>query len=308
MLQRIAAMVREGNPMARVLDEIDKMLAVIDREATADAEHKKFCESERAEGGSTLTEKSTQITRLEGDIVTLTDSIEDPVVGLLHEIEKFEDDLKTNGDAQSSETQHRRAENLEYQKEIASLDSAEGLLTSAAHVLERYYAQLSEDAPALVQVRRGREDLEPPSTWDDKYDGQSESGAEAIRMIQFLVDNTKKERFKVHEAEMLSQQAFEDSMQGLKSEEKALQKGLAEARSALSKAKESLSAKKEDLAVTTKEHATIEAYLAKIKPGCDFIEEHFERRDNTRASERTALRRTATLLRDSPAYKALAVA
>ena len=47
----------------------------------------------------------------------------------------------------------------------------------------------------------------------------------------------------------------------------------------------------------------IENYLEKIKPGCDFITENFDLREENRATETTALEKAEGLIKDTPAYK-----
>ena len=43
--------------------------------------------------------------------------------------------------------------------------------------------------------------------------------------------------------------------------------------------------------------------MAKIKPGCDFITENFDEREDNRATETAALVKAEGLIKDTPVYK-----
>merc|ERR1719453_1823597 len=74
-----------------------------------------------------------------------------------------------------------------------------------------------------------------------------------------------------HSDEEQAQHSYEDSMADLKKEQADLEKTRAE-----------LEQKKEELEKETAGKLATEAYLEKIKPGCDFITEHFEYREESR--------------------------
>merc|ERR1719213_1244104 len=90
---------------------------------------------------------------------------------------------------------------------------------------------------------------------------------------------------------------YEDSMTSLKKQE-------AEDEKRLSKLQEKLLEAQEDLKATTEDKEAIEAYLAKIKPGCDFITENFDIREKNRKTETEALEKCQDLIKGTPAYKA----
>merc|ERR1719301_243221 len=56
--------------------------------------------------------------------------------------------------------------------------------------------------------------------------------------------------------------------------------------------------------VSETQKEAIEAYLEKIKPGCDFITTNFDTREEYRKIEKEALEKAVELLKASPAYKA----
>merc|ERR1719445_971978 len=92
-------------------------------------------------------------------------------------------------------------------------------------------------------------------------------------------------------------------MTALKKEEKELQENLAKLKVTLAEAEETLLGKQAEHKATVAEKEAIEAYLLKIKPGCDFITENIETRKANRKDEEEALKGAVKLLKASPAYQ-----
>jgi len=302
-LQHIQAMIKAHNPFETVLAEIKKMLALIKEEGKADVERKKWCEDERAESKKTIKEKGNQIATLASEVDSLTATIKDPVTGLLKQISTSEEDLSLNLEDQASQTEERKQENMEYQKNAADLDKASELLQSAIKVLKKYYESIA-DQPSFVQVWVAKDAPAPPSTWDDKYEGQrNEGGSSVISMLEFILDNTNKEEKLAHDTELMAQHDFEDSMEKLKDSEASLQKSLASLKLSLAEKEELLQGKKKDLSATTQEKEAVEAYLVEIKPGCDFIMKNIGTRDAHRVAEITGLQNAVQSIKGTPAFR-----
>merc|ERR1719181_2132647 len=92
-------------------------------------------------------------------------------------------------------------------------------------------------------------------------------------------------------------------MADLKKKEAASEKSLAEMQKTLADKEQELLEAQEDLKETTKDKESIEAYLLKIKPGCDFITKNFDTREKNRATEKAALEKAIKLIKGTPAYK-----
>lgn len=303
LLSRAMALLQANNPFAVVLAEIKKMIDLIADEEKADQEQFDWCVSERKTNNDNLGAKKKQITALEGSIQDLVDAIEKPVSGLQDMIAKAETDLEENIKSQKTETSDRADDNLAYQKNIESLVEAEQLLTKAIKVLKVYYEQVLKDAGAtqLLALSASAKPA-PPPTWGDTYKGQKSGGVDAIGMLEFILKNTKDEETQAHEEEKTAQHAFEDSMILLKKGQQGLLDSIAGLKLDLAKKQEELLGKRDDLSATTAEKEAIEAYLLKIKDGCDFIQDNLASRKNNRKDEKAALENAVTLLKQTPTY------
>jgi len=307
-VQKIVAMVKKGNPFAEVLDQIEKMLKLNEEEGKSDKENLDWCNEERTTNDEKHSEKVDQIDTLTGEIEELNTTINDPETGLKKQIKSTEESLSMCIEAQKTETKDRMEANSAYQTDIKNLVSAEEILTKALKVLKKYYDALAEkieaEAEAASLLQNNREDPEVPDTWKSStVEGQSEKGNGAIGMLKFILESTQTEEHEAHSDEESAQHAYEDSMQGLKDEEASLEKNLADLQKTLADKEEEHLLKQEELKKVTDEKISIEEYLTKIKPGCDFITENFETRETNRKTEKEALEKATTLIKDTPAYK-----
>lgn len=301
MMARIASLLEADNPFTTVLAAIDEMLKTITDEADLDKEKETWCFDERKQKNSDLADSEAQISTLEGEIQVLVTAIGDPLTGLKVQIKATEDSLTENVASQTSETGQRTEENLAYQKNIEELVEVKDLITKALTVLKAYYEEaMKTDGTGFIQTKK--EDPKPPSTWTT-YDGQSSQGNSAIGMLEFILSNAKAEETEAHKAESQAQELYEKSMTDLKALEAADQKLLADLQGELAEKEKELLDKNKDLKATEEVKASIEAYLLKIKPGCDFIVQNIALRDRARDEETTALVGAKRLIEDTPVYK-----
>merc|ERR1719353_1978158 len=92
-------------------------------------------------------------------------------------------------------------------------------------------------------------------------------------------------------------------MTDLKKEEATCQDSIADLSEQLAEKEKSLIETNEALAKTTAEHTAVVKYLLKIKPGCDYITENIDVRDEHRGKEIEALQGAEESLKGTPAYK-----
>jgi len=301
-VMKIASLVQAENVFEVVLDEIDKMLKVIEEEGKVDKENLDWCNEERTENNDNLEKRKDEIATLEGEIQDLTTTIEDPETGLKAQIKQTEESLATNDKSQITQTKERTESNLLYQEDVKNLVAAESILKKAIKVLRKYYDKLEKRMAAEAGAFLQREDPDAPETWDN-YSGQSSKGGDAIKMLEFILEETQKEETEAHSDEETSQHAYEDSMTSLKEEQANLEKTLANLQKELAEKEKELLMKKDELKKTIEEKLAIEAYLLKIKPGCDFITKNFDDRESNRAIETKALNKAIELIKGTPVYK-----
>jgi len=304
-ISKVVASLKAGNVFSTVLDEIDNMIKLIGEEAAADLKNKEWCETERSENKASLAQKNADIISLDSTIDEKTKDINAPKTGLKAQIESTETALVQNTESQKTETAERTEDNLAYQQDIKNLQSAQSILNKALKVLEAYYNDLSKKLAAGEALIQHKEEPNAPEAWkgDGSYAGQKDQGGDIIKMLTFILDESVKEENEAHADEEKAQADYEDSMAQLKSEEASAQKSLVDLQETLATTEKELLEAQEDLKATTKDKEAIEAYLLKIKPGCDFIKTNYDLREKNRKTEKDALEKAISLIKATPAYK-----
>jgi len=300
-LARVAAMLELGNPFTAVLDEIDKMLVLLDEEQKTDDENKAWCETERDENNKLMEEElEPKVEDLKNMITKLDEDINKPEEGLKDSIKQAEKDINANREAQEEETAARKEENTAYTQSVRNFDDAQVILKKAIAVLTKFYESMKKpEKEAFVQ----KEEPAPPEAFEDDYKGQSEKGNEVVEMIEFILKENEEEEAEVHKDEEASQHAYEDSMQTLTDEQKDLEENLAKMHEELAEKIKSLEEARDNLDVTEKALKKVERYLEKIKPGCDFAVDNYDTRKENRGKEKKALEDAIDKLKGTPAFK-----
>jgi len=298
-LANVVVLLEADNPFSKVLEEIEKMVSLIDAEQKADDDQKAWCETEREESHTKKDEKEIKIDELKNKITKLEDTIDNPETGLKATIKSTETDINVNHDGQVTETLERQNENTIYQKNIKNTVGAEKLLEKAIKILNLFYEEAGKKEE-LVQ-----EDPKGPETWDEEDSGsQTKAGGDVIQMLEFILEETNKAEKMAHSDEEEAQHSYEDSMTELKKEFMELQENLAKLHESLADAVKSLGEMREELTVTEKDLVAVKRYLKQLKPGCDFIADNYDTRTENRGKEKTALEGAVKTLKGTPAFKA----
>jgi len=166
-----------------------------------------------------------------------------------------------------------------------------------------YVKVYDEENPVVLMQK---EEPAPPEA-DFSETGQGQA-TDAVSMLGFILEETKKEEAQAHTDEEEAQKTFEDTMNDLKTQEAACLETIADLTEELASTEKSLEETQIDLEKTTKEKIALETYLLKIKPGCDFITENIDTRKDNRAAETSALKTAKEKLMGTPAYKSAAAA
>merc|ERR1719331_2530987 len=137
-LARIAAAVAAENPFVKVLDMINKTVALIDKEQEDDATKVAWCNNEKTVNEENKGYKETDIATLTTNLGNLETVLTDTKAN----IEAATTGLQTCRDSQASETESRQAANAVFQTTLANTQEAEKILGKAISVLKKYYAWL----------------------------------------------------------------------------------------------------------------------------------------------------------------------
>lgn len=297
-LAGLAALVSTGNPFEKVISEIDNMQTRITKEGQQDKKKFDWCAVEVAGNSKGQAEKDSQVTSLTASIDQLQKSIDEMSTNLATQ----KTELSENQVQQKQQTDLRKSETAEYEKNVADLVSTEKLIGQGMQVLKKFYDSVAPKSGSFIQIKEHRQ-LQAPDTKDGPYSGQSDAGKTVIGLLEDIKAKTKEEEDAAHKAEKDAQVSYENSLKALVAEEKSLTDGISKNNGEIAQAKLDSDSKKSELSATNKEKQSLSDYLASIKSGCDFISANFDAREASRAAESKALKDASNLIKATPAFK-----
>merc|ERR1719359_2824719 len=155
-------------------------------------------------------------------------------------------------------------------------------------------------AKSFIQKKQKDE----PATWGDEMEGQRDQGNSAINMLKFIKQSSVDEQKDFTDTENDNINSYNNAMTTLTDAEAQLVADIDSYESTLAKQNKDKVQAEEDLSGETGERNTVKAYLASIKPGCDFIQANLQKRIDAQTSEKNALKGAIKTLEGTPTFKA----
>jgi prefoldin subunit 5 len=280
-----------GDPFKKVKKLIKDLISKLMQEATAETEHKGWCDSELATNKVTRTSKTesiselnTQIEDLTAEIAELTQDIADLTAGI-QELEA----------AMAKATEDRTASKAENEQTIKDAKEAQTAVEEAIAVLKDFYAK-SAEATAFVQQSQSPAD-DAPETFDKPYTGMMPEGGSVVDFLEVVLTDfarleSETSADEAQEAkeydnfmfESKKDKALKENEKGHKKQKKVDQEG------ALHTAGEELKVEQEELDAAV-------AYYEKLKPSCVDSGINYEDRVKQREAEMQSLSEALKMLK-----------
>jgi len=278
-------------PFKKVVKMIKDMIMKLTQEATDEAEHKGFCDTELTTNKQTRDSKSAEVAELTAEIESLNAKSQK----LTQEINQLSADIAGIDDAVAKATANRQEETDKNTATIADSKGAIAAVTQATTVLKEFYAKAA-GATSLTQVRRGVDD-DMPESFDKPFTGMGGEGG-IVGMLEVILsdfqrleaDTTENESSSAAEFETFSSDSAMDKaikMQEVKNKEGLRQKADSHAQQAT-----------EDLQATQSELDAALAYYEKLKPSCVDAGISYEDRVRQREEEIQSLQEALKILSD----------
>jgi len=283
--QRVAA-----DPFVKVKKMIKDLIVKLMEEATAETEHKGWCDTELTTNKQTRDSKTEDVNSLNAEIEDLTATI----AQLAQRIEDLAAEVKELGANMAEATETRLANKAKNEETIAEAKAAQTAVEAATAVLKDFYAK-SAEATALVQQPAG----DAPETFDKPYTGLGASGGNVVDFLEVILTD-----FARLESETTGQEASEadefDTFMFESKKDTALKENEAKHAAEKKTDKESaLHAAQEDLASTQEQLDKANAYYEKLKPTCVDSGITYEERVKRREEEIQSLTEALKILSGS---------
>lgn len=304
-VQKVASLVRSGNPFGTVLKAIDDMLALNVREGEVDTENKGWCEAENTRNSKNLQEATASNDTLTTDIQALHSDIENQ---LIPDIASTEDSIRLNIENQKKTTKMKVEETRNYDTDIKNLQTTRSLLAQATKVLKVYYDKVETEWSKDTGEKALNSDTQ--NKWGQFSRDQaanSKTQGNIFFQLDLISTEALEEEKQAHEDELQAQHTYEDAMKAFVDEQTQLRLTLANTQKTLAEKKLAKLEKEKEKQTEEERIVATKKYQAEIFPGCNFILTNFDTREANRKTEETALKECITLIQATDTYQ-LAVA
>merc|ERR1712232_715963 len=179
LLLEVSQRVAGGDPFKKVKKLITDLISKLVQEATAETEHKGWCDTELTTNKQTrdwktesVNQLTTEIEDLTAEIAQLTQDIADLVAGIK--------DLEA---AMAKATEERGQSKATNEQTIRDAQEAQAAVEQALAVLKDFYAK-SAEATALVQQSPGED---APETFSGAYKGLMPEGGNVVDFLEVVL-------------------------------------------------------------------------------------------------------------------------
>merc|ERR1719235_888850 len=277
------------DPFKKVSKMIKDMIIKLTEEATEEAEHKGFCDTELTTNKQTRDFKTEQSNELNAEIEKLTADI----AQYASEIADLAAAIEELDNAVAEATATRTAEKEKNTATIADAQAGQAAVSKATTILKEFYDKAAT-ATALVQAQNTGSQSPMPETFDEAYTGQSSGGV--LSMLEVCESDFARLEADTQSSEDESAGEYEKFMSD-SAEDKAVKTTNQKHKSEMKvKAESALQTAKQDLTSVTAELDAAMEYYEKLKPSCVDAGESYEERVARREEEIQSLKEALKIL------------
>jgi outer membrane murein-binding lipoprotein Lpp len=204
LLSEVSAQVA-ANPFVKVKKMIKDLIVKLMEEATAESEHKGWCDAELAENKKTREERTMEINELTAKIEDLNAEI----AQLTQDLANLAKAIQELDAARAEATEDRTSSKATNEQTIKESKEAQTAVDQATSVLSKYYAKAAE-ATALIQDQGPAEDA--PETFSKEFKGNQDAGGGIIDMLEVILSDFARLESETSAAETTQADEYEKFM------------------------------------------------------------------------------------------------
>merc|ERR1719378_1143030 len=265
---------------------IKDLIVLLMEEATEEATHKGWCDTELATNEQTRKEKADAVETLHAEI----DALEASIATLTEEIAALTKAVAELEAAMAKATEMRNAEKAKNDETIKDTQEAQTAVAQALTVLKDFYAKAAE-ATALLQQQPT-----PPPIFDTPYTGMQGMKGGVVGMLEVIQADFARLESETKAAEATAQKEYEEFMSDSEVDKASKNKDIEHKTAKKQNEEEALTSKKADLEGTQKELDAALRYFDKLKPSCVDADVSYEDRVARRKEEIASLQEALKIL------------
>jgi DNA repair exonuclease SbcCD ATPase subunit len=276
----------------RIIKNIEKMMANLRQEEKDDITKKTWCENEMASSNN-------RNEALEADKDQLTSKINrgtNKISELNGAIADAEGAINEEEETMANATDSRNADNRAFKAAIKADTDSVMLVTKAIEALSKFYSLRQDHVKHTKDTIADRKQPEyttsedtPPETFEGTYGGRGSENTGIVGILDMIKEDLQKDIAKAHEEEAEGMAAYRELIEESKETIAALNKKINAMKTQIAdteyqKEEDSTEWKEKD-----QQKKATDAYIAEIKPNCDWIKDNFKPRAEARKTEMDGL-------------------
>jgi cell division septum initiation protein DivIVA len=267
---------------------IKDLIVRLMEEATSEAEHKGWCDTELATNEKTRKAKTAAVEMLHAEIDELTASI----ATLTAELSELAAAIADLDKAMAEATDLRKKEKETNEETIADAQEAQTALAQALTVLKEFYKKAGEATALLQQAQQPT----PPPIFDKPYRGMGDEAGGVVGMLEVIESDFARLEADTEAAEAAAQKEYDTFMTDSKVDKEGKEQDVNYKTAKKQAEEQALTTKQSDLEGTQKELEAALAYYDKLKPSCVNEGVSYDERVSRRKEEIESLQEALRIL------------
>jgi len=247
-----------SDPFKKVKKMIKDLITRLMEEATEEAEHKGWCDTELSTNKQTREEKTSMVEQLTAEI----DELEASTAHLTEDVAELTRQVAELDKAVAEATKIRQAEKAKNAQTIEDAEAAQNAVEQALVVLKEFYAKAAE-ATALVQQQP-----EAPEIFDKPYKGMGGGAGGVVGMLEVINSDFARLEADTVASETKAQSEYDDFMNESALDKASKSKDIEHKTAKNKEQANTLVETTANLEGTQKELTAAVAYYDKLKPSC----------------------------------------
>jgi len=270
-----------ANPFAKVIEMIKALLARLKEEASAEAEHKAWCDEQLHNNKLKREKKTSRVNMLTADIVETTENIE----SMAGKIKTLAEEQAALAKAMAEATAQRQKEKAENEDTIKDAEGGSEATKQALVILREFYSSQAELLQESKQIPEMKE-----------YKGMQDAKGGVIGMLEVIQSDFARLSAETKAAETQAAREHAEFMAESKASADSKHRLQFKTELAKDKAEFERGELKKDEAATREELNRATEYRAYLEPICVTIHVSYEERVARRKQELEALREAYGIL------------
>lgn len=278
-------------PFTKVKKLIKDLIVQLMEEATAETEHKGWCDAELGTNKQTRDTKTAEVNQLTNDVEDLTAEL----AKLTQDLADLAAAMQELDAAMASATAERTSSKATNEQTITESKQAQVAVEQATAIVKAYYAK-SAEATALIQQTPAED---APETFAKPYQGMLPEGGNVVDFLEVILTDFVRLESETSSSEAAEQNQFETFMFESKKDKALKENDSAHKTERKTDRESALHQTQEDLKMAQDQLDKALAYYDKLKPTCVHSGISYEERGKQRAAEIQSLQEALQILSGS---------